>query len=371
MIRVPRRAVGVLVLVVGLMASPRWSSAGEDRPVAAILAEIDAIRLPEPDPAREADEAYVREFWKEHGELTFRRAELIGELYRADPDHPRLAQFMPVRWRTLSGQMMGSEYHPLRDVTAEVDEVFARTRDAELRTNAAYMRAVVVSSFRDRIGAARDYPAKLRAVDAFLTFAPRDARGAELLDLLSHAPAADPARRRALYERIVRDYPESPEAPLARGLLRRLDLEGKELDLAFDDAITGRAVLLRDFRGKVVVLDFWATWCGPCLADMPRIKELYARYHPRGVEFIGVSLDLPRAEGGLDQLRKYVARKAVPWPQYYQGNGWESDFSRGLGIRSVPTLFVVDPAGKLVDLDAGDDLEKRIVEQLGRSAPGP
>ena len=101
---------------------------------------------------------------------------------------------------------------------------------------------------------------------------------------------------------------------------------GKPFDLEFTDAISGSTVSIKGLKGKVVVIDFWATWCGPCVAEMPKMKELYAKYRDKGVEFIGVSLDQPKERGGLDKLKKFVKENEIAWPQYYQGNGWESEF---------------------------------------------
>ena len=81
---------------------------------------------------------------------------------------------------------------------------------------------------------------------------------------------------------------------------------GKPFDLEFTDAVSGSKVSMRKLKGKVVVVDFWATWCGPCVAEIPRMKELYAKYRNEGVKFIGVSLDEPRERGGLDSLKKFV-----------------------------------------------------------------
>ena len=65
---------------------------------------------------------------------------------------------------------------------------------------------------------------------------------------------------------------------------------------------------MSDLKGKVVVVDFWATWCGPCVGEMPNMKKLYAEYKPKGVEFIGVSLDQPESAGGLKALTSGPAR---------------------------------------------------------------
>ena len=88
-------------------------------------------------------------------------------------------------------------------------------------------------------------------------------------------------------------------------------------ELAFNDAITGKHIdLQKDLKGKVVVVDFWATWCGPCCAEMPKNKEIYAKFKDQGVEFVGISLDNPDDQGGLTALKKYVAANQIEWPQY-------------------------------------------------------
>src|SRR6185437_15827317 len=243
----------------------------------------------------------------------------------------------------------------------ELNEVLAQSRSDELKTEAAYIKAWIAGDPFDRMGSAKDHTAKSKAVDEFIAFAPKDKRGAELLYLLSFAFRDEPPRQKALYARIVEEYPESERAKLARGLLGRLAAVGRTFDLTFNDAISGAMVSVSSLRGKIVVVDFWATWCRPCVAEIPRMKELYARYHDKGVEFIGVSLDSPRDEGGFDQLKAFVAKNEIPWPQYYEGKGWEGEFSEGWGINSIPAVFLVDQEGKLCSVDAGGKLEALIL----------
>jgi hypothetical protein len=99
------------------------------------------------------------------------------------------------------------------------------------------------------------------------------------------------------------------------------------------------------------------------------MKELYAKYRDQGVEFIGVSLDQPKEQGGLDKLKNYVKQNGIEWPQYYQGNGWNSEFSKSWGINSIPAMFVVDQEGKLFSVEARGKLEKLIPELLKKKAP--
>ena len=130
---------------------------------------------------------------------------------------------------------------------------------------------------------------------------------------------------------------------------------GEPFELEFTDAITGRSISMKGLRGRVVVVDFWATWCGPCVGEIPELKRLYTKYHDKGVEFIGVSHDLPEADGGLEALKTFVKMRHMPWPQYFQGVDNQAvvtasptnNFSESWGISGIPTVFIIDTEGKL------------------------
>ncbi len=98
------------------------------------------------------------------------------------------------------------------------------------------------------------------------------------------------------------------------------------------------------------------------------MKALYAKYKDKGVEFVGVSLDSPREEGGFDKLKEFVEENKIDWPQYYQGNGWDSEFSKSWGINSIPAVFAVDADGNLATTEARGKLEELIPELLARRA---
>lgn len=167
---------------------------------------------------------------------------------------------------------------------------------------------------------------------------------------------------------VVERWPLSESAKTAKGIQARVaGLVGKPFELKFTDVATGQQVdVLKDFEGKVVVVDFWATWCGPCVAEMPALMELYERYKDRGVAFIGVSLDVPEAQGGKQKLLDFIAKQNVPWPQYYQGEGKE--LSTSWGVDAIPAHFVLDKHGRIHTTSARtiEELEK-VIEQLLRS----
>jgi thiol-disulfide isomerase/thioredoxin len=154
-----------------------------------------------------------------------------------------------------------------------------------------------------------------------------------------------------------------------QGSAKRPEDIGKPFELTFTDAISGNEVSVqKDLKGKIVVVDFWATWCPPCVRAMPEMKKLYTRYKSKGVEFIGVSLDVPEAEGGLAALKEFVSKNKIEWPQYHQGSG---GLSKRWGITMIPTVFVIGADGKIASTDGRFTIEKLIPELIAKRDRGP
>ena len=125
---------------------------------------------------------------------------------------------------------------------------------------------------------------------------------------------------------------------------------GKPLAMKFE-ALGGREVDLSKMKGKVVLIDFWATWCGPGVKEIPSIKKLYDKYQGRGFEVVGISLDSDRVK-----LEAFIDKNGMGWPQFFDGKGWSNRLAKEYGIRSISTLWLVDKEGNLVDLKAGSNL---------------
>lgn len=314
-----------------------------------ILREFSAIAQPTIDlqDGRQPTQDEINAYRNKVMEVAQARAKLAGELLDVAPSHPRASEM--IRALIAAGGGPGMRQQVLSRIDAIVEDHPQHADLANLLLIRAQImietrlpKAAIESAITDAAKAAPDSPA---VGGLWLTYA---------------NSAETPEAKRAILNRIIADYPDSPAAKRAAGQIRQVDGVGKPFELAFTDALSGKPISMADLKGKVVVVDFWATWCGPCIAEMPKMKELYAQYKDKGVEFIGVSLDQPEARGGLTKLREYCEKEQITWPQYYQGNYWQSEFSSSWGINSIPRLFIIDADGNLHSTEARGQLEKLI-----------
>jgi len=141
------------------------------------------------------------------------------------------------------------------------------------------------------------------------------------------------------------------------GKLRLLGLPGKPMEIK-GDLLDGTKFDQAKLTGKVLLVDFWATWCGPCVAEIPNMLAEYEKYHDKGFEVVGISLDEERAD-----VEKFVVENKIPWPIIFAGKGWQDPVAQFYGISGIPQLVLIGRDGNVITLDIrGEKLGERLAE---------
>ncbi len=128
----------------------------------------------------------------------------------------------------------------------------------------------------------------------------------------------------------------------------------------------GKTSSLSDFKGKYVYIDLWATWCGPCKAEIPSLKALESKYHSRNIEFVSISVDDARRSGTMEKAhnswKTMVTEKELTGVQLFTGKGWEADFVQTYKVSGIPRFILIDPNGNIVDADAPRPSSQKLTE---------
>ncbi len=172
-----------------------------------------------------------------------------------------------------------------------------------------------------------------------------------------------------VYEKALNLFKNAEDESIVRagkmleGTLRRAQLPGNEM-LVGGTFIDDTEYKAEDYAGKTVLIDFWATWCGPCRGEIPNVKKLYAYYHEKGFEIIGISSDRD-----VETLKKFIEKEEMPWKQMMRDKALVADgqtMGSYYGVTGIPTMILIGPDGKVITINArGLALEDALAEIYG------
>lgn len=164
------------------------------------------------------------------------------------------------------------------------------------------------------------------------------------------------------YELEGEDFKEISDNPKFQRLLSNLKEKvgiGKPANDFTVETISGKKFTLSEQKGKVVLVQFWASWCGPCRREIPNVKNCYNEFKDKGFDVIGISLDESK-----EDMMEYLKNEGVSWNISFSGKVWEDETAKLYGVRAIPSLWLVDRKGNLRHFGLRGDALKKAISEL-------
>ena len=305
----------------------------------------------------------IAAFERSNSVLAAKAADKAREFYTKYPKDARVDEAKQQEYRLLSVAVQLGETNRLKDVVALETERLKDPNldeDAKLELRMQQMQRTIMSNKDAKL------EERLAEVEKGARALQKDfPKRPEVQMILLNAAEGwlsqnDVEKSRKLAKEVAaaESTPDIQEA--AQGLLKKLDRVNKPLDIKFK-AVDGRQVDLQAMKGKVVLVDFWATWCGPCMKELPNVKEAYDKLKGKGFEIVGISFDQDQ-----DKLESVVEREKMTWPQHFDSSG-QNKFGQEFGITGIPAMWLVDKKGNLRDLNAREDLAGKVEKLLAEN----
>lgn len=241
----------------------------------------------------------------------------------------------------------------------------------------------IVTQIREKLKAGKDTEAdlaeNLKAIDA-LTVKHRNDGKEEVAGLYMMKAQIylqvleNDLKANAVLNQVKKDFPGTEAAKGADEMLAQMKAEeaGKAIQRALvpgsqfpdftEKDLAGKPLSVSGLKGKVVLIDFWATWCPPCRAELPHVIKVYEKQHAKGFEVVGISLDSDRAK-----LDSFLKTQKMTWPQYFDGAGWGNKLAKKYGVNSIPATYLLDREGKIIAKGLrGEALDAAVAKALAQ-----
>jgi peroxiredoxin len=263
---------------------------------------------------------------------------------------------------SMSGSALNKDYLTLQALMKPVDD---RHLDMSIRLRTVTREQAKAPGFSDSLNRVQDTLQHQRREIALDFIRRHPDSYISLFALESYVPGAypDPAKLEPLFNTLS---PAVRETIAGQAFLRmlnniRLVKVGAAAPDFTEKDVKGQPISLAQFRGKYVLIDFWASWCGPCRQDNPNLVKLHNRFKDKNFVILGVSLDKPEGKAAWLQA---IKDDGLIWPQVSDLKGWESGVPKLYGVRAIPQNFIIDPQGKIVATQLHGEELQRFVEQL-------